>query len=288
MATINVNHADFEYIEKGKGKPVIFVHGGISDYRIWKNQIEPFAEKYRVIAYSRRYHYPNKWVGDGSDYTVGLHAGDLTALIKALSLDRVCLIGNSYGAYTSLMTAIDNSDMVEALVLNEPPVLPLLVSNPDNPLQILSLFIKDYSTARSFMHFGLKHMKPATKELKNNNFEKGVRLFADGALGDGGFEKISDDAKSTFMDNSQALKAEFTGPGFPPFPKDKARKLSVPALFVYGEKSPQFLCSISDQLLNILPNSKKVVVPGASHLTHGENPAFYNKAILEFLETTYS
>jgi non-heme chloroperoxidase len=287
MATLKVNGANFEYIEKGKGKPVIFVHGGISDYRIWKNQMEPFAEKYRVFAYSRRYHYPNKWEGSGSDYTVGLHAQDLAALIKALDLDNVCLIGNSYGAYTSLITAINNPDMVKALVLNEPPVLPLLVSNPDNPFQILSLLIKDFSTAKSFMKFGLKHMKPAIKALKDNQFEKGVRLFADGALGDGRFEKISDDAKSTFMDNSKALKAELTGPGFPPFPKDKARKLSIPALFVYGEKSPEFLWSISDLLLNILPDSKKVVVPDASHLTHGENPEFYNKAVLEFLTNSY-
>jgi non-heme chloroperoxidase len=286
MATISIKGVNFEYVEKGRGKPVILVHGGISDYRIWKGQMEPFAENYRVIAYSRRYHYPNKWEGNGSDYTVGLHAQDLAALIKALDLENVCLIGNSYGAYTSLMTAINNPDMVKALVLNEPPVLPLLVSNPDNPFQILSLFIKDFSTAKSFMNFGLKHMKPAMKELKNNHFEMGVRLFADGALGEGRYEKLPEDAKSTFMDNSAALKAELLGPGFPPFPKEKARRLSLPILLVNGEKSPKFLLSISDLLLNILPNSKKVVIPNASHLTHGENPIFYNKAVLEFLSNS--
>lgn len=283
MATIEVNGSNFEYIEKGKGKPVIFVHGGISDYRIWKDQINPFAEKYRVFAYSRRYHYPNKWQGDGSDYSIDLHAQDLASFIKALNLEKVCLIGNSYGAFTSLMTAIKNPNLVKSLVLNEPPVLPLLVSNPNNPLQIFSLFVKDFSTARSFMEFGLKHMKPAMKALKDDKFEKGVRLFADGVLGDGRYDKISKDARSTFMDNSAALKAELLGPGFPPFPIDLASQLSIPIQFVLGQKSPKFLWSICDMLLKILPNSEKVIIPNASHLTHGENPVEYNKAVLEFL-----
>jgi pimeloyl-ACP methyl ester carboxylesterase len=283
MATIKINGYDFEYIEKGNGRPVIFVHGGISDYRIWKDQIDFFSEKYRVIAYSRRYHYPNKWNGDGSDYSIYLHAQDLAAFVKALNLEKVCLVGNSYGAFTSLITAIKNPDLVKALVLNEPPVLPLLVSNPDNPLQIFSLFMKNFSTAKSFMRFGLNHMKPAMKALRDDQFEKGVRLFADGALGEGRYDTIPEDAKSTFMDNSAALKAELLGPGFPPFPVDEARRLSIPTLFVYGQKSPKFLWSISDLLLKILPKSEKAVIPNASHLTHGENPVEYNKTVLEFL-----
>lgn len=182
MATVKINDVSLEYEERGSGATVIFVHGGISDYRIWKNQVEAFSKYYRVITYSRRYHYPNKWTGDGSDYTVTLHANDLADLILALKAGKVNLIGNSYGAYTSLLTAIDHPELVNTLVLNEPPVLPLLVANPDNPLQLLSLFLNDFSTAKNFMQFGLRHMKPAAKAFKENQMEKGVRLFADGAL----------------------------------------------------------------------------------------------------------
>jgi non-heme chloroperoxidase len=48
MATVKVNGSNFEYIEKGIGKTVIFLHGGISDYRIWKEQIDPFAHAHRT------------------------------------------------------------------------------------------------------------------------------------------------------------------------------------------------------------------------------------------------
>lgn len=283
MPAITINDSCIEYTEKGSGTPVIFVHGGISDFRIWKTQIEPFAEHYHVFAYSRRYHYPNPWDSNGDDYSVTLHAQDLTAFIKALNLEPAHLIGNSYGAYTALLTAIDHPDLAKTLVLNEPPVLPLLVTNPDNPLQILSLFLRDFSTAKSFMHFGMRHMKPAIKAIKNNELEEAVRLFAEGVLGKGVFNKISDESKATLMDNAAALKAELLGQGFPPFPKDKASLLTVPTLFVYGERSPKFLCSISDLLSNIIPVSEKVTIPNASHLTHGENPVVYNQKVLAFL-----
>jgi len=91
------------------------------------------------------------------------------------------------------------------------------------------------------------------------------------------------ESRATFMDNAAALKAELLGPGFPPFPKEKASKLSIPILFVYGENSPKFLYSISDLLMKVLPNCEKVIIPKASHLTHGENPIVYNQKVLEFL-----
>jgi pimeloyl-ACP methyl ester carboxylesterase len=283
MPAISINGSSFEYVEKGSGVPVVFVHGGISDYRIWEKQMEPFSQQYHIIAYSRRYHYPNPWQGDGSDYSISLHARDLAGFIRALGLDNVNLIGNSYGAYTALMTAINNPELVKTLVLNEPPVLTLLVSNPDNPFQILAVFMRDFSTGKSFMNFGLNHMKPATKALKNDEMEKGVRLFAEGALGNGEYEEIPDEVKAIFMDNAAALKAELLGPGFPQFPKDKARLLATPSLLVYGEHSPKFLCTISDLLLKILPHSEKVIIPNASHLTHRQNPNAYNRNALEFL-----
>lgn len=45
---------ELHYVDRGKGDVIIFVHGGMNDYTMWANQIGPFAEKYRAIAYSRR------------------------------------------------------------------------------------------------------------------------------------------------------------------------------------------------------------------------------------------
>lgn len=283
MPNIEANGARLEYIEKGSGTPVIFVHGSVSDYRAWNAQVEQFAQRYRVVAYSRRYHFPNPWTGEGMDYTVRLHAEDLAALITTLGLGRVHLIGSSYGAYTSLITAIRNPNLVRSLVLGEPPVLPLLAENPDNPLHLASLIMKSPSTAIKFISFGVRSIKPAQGALRRGDLEKGVQSFVNGVLGKGGFEQLPSSARATMMDNAQALKAELLGPGFDRFPVEDARRCSIPTLLVYGDRSPGFFRSISDRLMSILPSAQRVTIPNASHSMHRDNPDAYNKIVLEFL-----
>lgn len=284
MKTIQINNYPFSYIEDGGGSPVIFIHGSISDYRTWENQMEPFAKQFHVIAYSRRYHFPYASAEADSEYTVPQHSNDLADFIKNLNLGAVNLIGSSYGAYASLLTALKNPDLVKTLVLGEPPVIPLLVSDAGNPLQALLLLVRDFSTGKSFLKFGTKAMDPAKKQLRKGNIKEGIRLFANGVLGEGGFEQLPEDVKASMMDNATALKAEMLGPGFPDeFPKNEAMKLQVPTLLAYGEKSPKFFHSISDKLFKLLPNGQQVVIPDASHDMHGENPEAYNEKVLEFL-----
>lgn len=283
MKTIQANSYSFHYLDEGAGETVVFVHGSINDYRTWRNQIEPFAEHFRVIAYSRRFHYPNNTEIDISDYTVTQHSNDLFALIEALDLPPVHIVGSSYGAYAGLMTAAEHPHRVKTLVMGEPPVIPLLISNMNNPLQILSLLISDYSTGKSFLKFGMKAYSPAQKQLRKGNLKEGVRLFANGVLGEGGFEKLPEIGKEQMIDNGPALKAELLGPGFPEFPKENISELQTPTLLLYGKNSPTFFHSISDKLYDLLPNRHRVIFTNASHDMHVKNWKTYNQEVLNFL-----
>ena len=85
-------------------------------------QMDTFSKNHRVIAYSRRYAYPNKQViNDSADYTVTPHAKELAEFIKALNLEQVHLVGHSYGAFTALLATIDHPELVRSLTLGEPP-----------------------------------------------------------------------------------------------------------------------------------------------------------------------
>src|SRR5260370_34755744 len=53
------NGITLHYVDQGKGVPVIFVHGSLSDGGYWADQVGEFAKHYRAISYSRRYNYPN-------------------------------------------------------------------------------------------------------------------------------------------------------------------------------------------------------------------------------------
>jgi pimeloyl-ACP methyl ester carboxylesterase len=76
------------------------------DCRRWVAQIDTFAQQYRVIAYSRRYNFPNKNRSDISDYSAITDADDLGLIIRELSLGRCHIVAESYGAYAALFLAI--------------------------------------------------------------------------------------------------------------------------------------------------------------------------------------
>src|SRR4026208_284847 len=131
VKSIFINGDSIHYIDIGKGDPVVFVHGSLGDFRTWAGQMDTFAKNHRVIAYSRRFAYPNKQViNDSADYTVIPHAKDLAEFIKALKLEPVHLVGHSYGAFTALLTTKDHPELVRSLMLGEPPVMSLLKNVP--------------------------------------------------------------------------------------------------------------------------------------------------------------
>ena len=53
---VQVNGVELEYVDEGRGVPVVFSHGGGSDVRYWEPQREVFAARYRFVGYSHRSH----------------------------------------------------------------------------------------------------------------------------------------------------------------------------------------------------------------------------------------
>src|SRR5947208_2695730 len=114
IRTVDIgNGITLHYVDQGKGTPIVFVHGSLSDGGYWADQVGQFAEHYRVIAYSRRYNYPNS-NPVRAGYSAVIDAEDLAAFIHALRLDKVVVIGHSYGALTALFLAAKYPELVRA------------------------------------------------------------------------------------------------------------------------------------------------------------------------------
>src|SRR5688500_12552827 len=94
---IHVNDVELHYVEKGKGIPIIFIHGGAEDYRYWLPIMDFFSQEVRAIAYSRRYSSPNSRPVLKSDYSAADDAEDLAGMVEKLGLGTVHLVGHSYG-----------------------------------------------------------------------------------------------------------------------------------------------------------------------------------------------
>ena len=69
MSRLQVQDQSLELKETGEGDPIVFVHGSASDLRTWDSQLDSFGERFRAIAYSRRYHWLNRPIPTGADYS---------------------------------------------------------------------------------------------------------------------------------------------------------------------------------------------------------------------------
>ena len=109
LETVFLNGVELHYLEQGTGEPVIFIHGALADYRRWEAQFDAFAQHYRMIAYSRRYNFPNNNPDIRPDHSADVEAEDLAAFITALKLGPVHLIGESVGASSGVETGLTAS-----------------------------------------------------------------------------------------------------------------------------------------------------------------------------------
>lgn len=267
---VRVNGVTLNYIERGQGTPVVLVHGTLGDYRTWDGQFEPFSKRFRVISYSRRYHYPNSWTNNSADFSVSSHARDLAQFIKALKLPAVHLIGHSYGAFISFLVARDHPDAIRSLTLGEPPIMPLLKMTAEGDA-LLTNFI-----TTSIM--------PSGEAFKQGNDAEGVRRFLNGVLGDGSYEKLPPHLRERMMDNAKELKGETSSQDlFPPITCEDVQKVKAPTLLLDGALSPKMFRLINDMLDHCLPNKERAVIPGASHGLEYENPRAFNETVLAFI-----
>ncbi len=170
LKNIKINGQQLHYVEQGEdGHPVIiFIHGSLDDYRCWQFQMDYFSKKYRTISYSRRFAYPNRWIGNvAQDNTIEDNAKDLAELIRKLDLAPAHLTGASYGAFITLYCASKNPELVKTMVLNEPPIFTFLARSPLNDdVELLT-------TYRTYVQ------SPTEDAFRRGDFERAAQTFID-------------------------------------------------------------------------------------------------------------
>ena len=104
------------YVEAGKGFPLVLLHGNGEDHTYFKRQMEPFSLKYRVIALDTRGH------GDSprgsAPFTLDQFAEDLKEFLDRKEIKRCHLLGFSDGGNIALLFALKYPQYVAKLVLN--------------------------------------------------------------------------------------------------------------------------------------------------------------------------
>ena len=104
------------YQEKGDQEPFILLHGNGKDSSYFKNQIEYFSNRYRVIALDTRGH--GKSPRGTKPFTIEQFSCDLYDFMAGLEIPRAVILGFSDGANIAMKFAIKYPNMVKALILN--------------------------------------------------------------------------------------------------------------------------------------------------------------------------
>ena len=257
---IEIGGRQLHYIDQGEEnqQPIIFIHGGLDDYRCWQYQMDSFSsKKYRAISYSRRFAYPNKWIGNvAQDNTIEDNARDLAGLIRKLDLAPAHLVGASYGAFTALYCVSKNPELAKTLVLNEPPIMEFLAnSSIKEDKELLQRFIT-------------RVQRPNQEASKAGDFRKATQVAIDGIMDmENYFEKLPEEGKQYLIDNAKSLESELESTTSTSFTTEDVKQITttIPTLLVKGELSPKYFLRIVDILSDNILNSEQIVIPNVSH-----------------------
>src|SRR5260370_6200697 len=100
---------------RGQGDTaLVFLHGWCGDREYWKHQVDVFAADYHVVALDQAGHGESG--KDRKLWSVSALAGDVEAVVKALGLKRVILVGHSMSGPVALLAAKRMPETVVAVI----------------------------------------------------------------------------------------------------------------------------------------------------------------------------
>jgi pimeloyl-ACP methyl ester carboxylesterase len=149
--------------------PLVLLHGYWATLTMWTLNIADFSKDYRVYAIdvmgqpSRS--FPDEPVRNAADYVEWL-----TATLDGLHLDRISLVGMSYGGWLALTYALAVPKRVQSLVLLSPAACVLPLVKQFSPRGMLMLFVPTRFTVNSFMRWlGIKDNlgEPETRRVSD-------------------------------------------------------------------------------------------------------------------------
>src|SRR5688500_5500767 len=111
---LELNGAKHHYVSKGEGPPVVLVHGLGGTLHAWHGVVENPSLHHNVIALDLRAHGRSE-AGRGGISITGF-AADVRALIEALELPAVTLVGHSMGTLVAQHLAATKPELVDQLV----------------------------------------------------------------------------------------------------------------------------------------------------------------------------
>jgi pimeloyl-ACP methyl ester carboxylesterase len=257
-------HAGLHHEVAGEGPPVVLLHEGICDSRMWDAQWEAFAQEHRVVRCDFR--------GFGrTPYTPGAYtnAGDLIALLDELGLGPAALVGVSMGGGVALQAAVARPDLVAALVL-----VGSGIGGHDWSDEIVRAWEEEEAAVergdldaavevnlRTWVdgpHRSPDEVDPAVREKVGEMQRRALELYLDGG-GDATEEALVPDVG------------------------ERLGEIQAPTLVLVGELDVPDMHAIATRLRRDIPGARGATIPAAAHAPTMERPDEFAELVLPFL-----
>jgi len=248
------------YRVKGKGEPLIFLHGMGFCGADWFAQERHFCKSYRVVIPDfRGYGRSSRSEDPEHSYSVVSHTEDFSALLDHLKIASAFVVGWSLGGMVALQFALDNPERVRRLaVINAVPSRP--VQYPwDIMLKLQRNLFLDFLGMTVYAQTAANFMFPFVEQR-----ELRARVAA----------KIAGNSRTVYRRSIQAI-----------FDWDLSHRLhdlKMPILFISGDRD--FITpALKRQIVDRMPSAELKIVHNSGHGTPLDQPEVTNMLIGEFL-----
>jgi pimeloyl-ACP methyl ester carboxylesterase len=246
----------------GEGQPLVLIHGGLVNSGLWDDQFEVFAGHYRTLRYDVR--------GFGkSQPPVSYYSnhGDLRDLLESLGIKRAYVLGLSMGGGIAIDFTLAYPNHVAAL------------------LPIAAGLGGYHATSNA----ALRDEMIAAYE--SGDMERAVELSLQ-AWTDGPY-RTPDQVDPAVRERIRAMTVHtFDLPDveqwlqrLEPPAIDRLAEIQVPTLFVVGDQDVEDILKIGDLIIANVHGAQRAIIPGTAHHLNMEQPAEFNRIVLEFLNS---
>jgi pimeloyl-ACP methyl ester carboxylesterase len=121
MPSFHNGAVEIAYIDEGEGDPILLVHGFASSknvnwiYPTWVSELKKNGR--RVIAFDNRGHGESGKLYDAADYEIAIMAGDISALMDHLNIERADVMGYSLGSRMTAVLALQAPQRLRSAIL---------------------------------------------------------------------------------------------------------------------------------------------------------------------------
>jgi pimeloyl-ACP methyl ester carboxylesterase len=260
MPTLELDDVSIAYERAGSGPALVLLHGGLSDHREWRRQVDGLADAFTVVAWDA------PGCGGSTDppasFRMPDYADRLAAFIDTLGLEAPAVLGLSWGSTLALELYRRRPDIPARLILTA-AYAGWAGSLPPEEVE--------------------RRLRTSLRDLGSLHPEAFVRTWLP--------TLFTDRAAPETIEGYVAVMADFHPAGVEPMIRalaeadlrDVLPTIAVPTLLLFGGEDRRASLDVARGMRDAIPGSTLEVLAGVGHMSNLETPDRFNEAVRRFL-----